>query len=193
MESGFELRPFDSRLPTPPCVVRKRGEVAESSSHETAWLLWNTPFTFMNTSRIFLFLLLPYFKMFISVISVFWSPLVPSKPRGLVPSWVKMSVSSPLLELNFSPLKVSFTEFFPLESFIHWIFSCPCVFFFTGILPQWLRLPAMQDTLVWSLGWEDSLKKRMVTHSSILGWRIPWTESLADYSPQGRKESDVTD
>ena len=35
---------------------------------------------------------------------------------------------------------------------------------------------AVQDTLVWFLGWEDPLKKGMATHSSILAWRIPWTE-----------------
>ena len=34
---------------------------------------------------------------------------------------------------------------------------------------------AMQETLVQSLGWEDSLEKRMAIHSSILGWKIPWT------------------
>ena len=38
------------------------------------------------------------------------------------------------------------------------------------------RLPAMQETQVWSLGREDPLEKEMVTHSSILAWRIPWTE-----------------
>ena len=32
----------------------------------------------------------------------------------------------------------------------------------------------------------------MATHSSILAWKIPWTEELAGYSPQGRKESDMT-
>ena len=36
------------------------------------------------------------------------------------------------------------------------------------------NLPAMQETQVRSLGWEDSLEKGMVTHSSILAWRIPW-------------------
>jgi len=36
--------------------------------------------------------------------------------------------------------------------------------------------PAMQKTQVQSLGWEDSLEKGMATHSSILAWRIPWTE-----------------
>ena len=34
----------------------------------------------------------------------------------------------------------------------------------------------MQDTWVWSLGWEDPLKKGMATHSSILAWRIPRIE-----------------
>ena len=36
--------------------------------------------------------------------------------------------------------------------------------------------PAMQETWVQSLGQEDPLEKGMVTHSSILAWRIPWTE-----------------
>ena len=35
--------------------------------------------------------------------------------------------------------------------------------------------PAMQETWVGSLGWEDALEKRTATHSSILAWRIPWT------------------
>ena len=35
--------------------------------------------------------------------------------------------------------------------------------------------PAMWETWVWSLGWEDPLEKGKVTHSSILAWRIPWT------------------
>ena len=38
------------------------------------------------------------------------------------------------------------------------------------------RLPAMQETRVRSLGWEDPLEKEMATHSSILAWKIPWTE-----------------
>ena len=36
--------------------------------------------------------------------------------------------------------------------------------------------PAMQETWVQSLGWEDPLEKGMATHSNILAWRIPWTE-----------------
>ena len=38
------------------------------------------------------------------------------------------------------------------------------------------NLPVMKETWVRSLGWEDSLEKGMVTHSSILAWSIPWTE-----------------
>ena len=38
------------------------------------------------------------------------------------------------------------------------------------------HLPAMQETWVRSLGWEDLLEKEMATHSSTLAWRIPWTE-----------------
>ena len=37
--------------------------------------------------------------------------------------------------------------------------------------------PAMQETWVQSLGWEDPLEEGMATHSSILAWRIPWTEA----------------
>ena len=38
------------------------------------------------------------------------------------------------------------------------------------------NLPAVQETRVQSLGWEDPLEEGMATHSSILSWRIPWTE-----------------
>ena len=37
------------------------------------------------------------------------------------------------------------------------------------------NLPAMQETWVLSLDWEDPLEEGMTTHSSILAWRIPWT------------------
>ena len=43
------------------------------------------------------------------------------------------------------------------------------------------------------LGWEDPLEEDMTTHSSILAWRIPWTEDLAGYSSWGGKESDTTE
>ena len=55
------------------------------------------------------------------------------------------------------------------------------------------RLPAMRETWVRSLGWEDPLEKEMATHSSILAWRIPWTEELGGLQSMGRKESDTTE
>ena len=54
--------------------------------------------------------------------------------------------------------------------------------------------PAMWETWVRSLGWENLLEKEMATYSNIFAWRILWTErSLAGYSPWSRKESDKTD
>ena len=41
----------------------------------------------------------------------------------------------------------------------------------------------MQETLVWSLGWEDPLEKGMASHSNILAWRIPWTEEAGGLQP----------
>ena len=55
------------------------------------------------------------------------------------------------------------------------------------------NLPAMEETWVQSLGWEDPLKKGMATHSSILAWEIPWKKSLVGYSPQNPKESYTTE
>ena len=52
--------------------------------------------------------------------------------------------------------------------------------------------PEMQETWVCSLGWEDALEKGRATHSSILTWKIPWTEEPGNYSPWGCKESDMT-
>ena len=47
----------------------------------------------------------------------------------------------------------------------------------TSLMAQTVKsLPAMWDTQVQSLGWEDLLEKEMATHSSILVWKIPWTE-----------------
>ena len=52
--------------------------------------------------------------------------------------------------------------------------------------------PARQETLVAFLGQVDPLEKEMATHSSILAWRIPWTEEPG-YSQWGHKELDMTE
>ena len=53
-------------------------------------------------------------------------------------------------------------------------------------------LPAMQETQVRFLGWEDPLEKEMATHSSILAWRIPRTEEPGRLQSMGSQESDTT-
>ena len=56
------------------------------------------------------------------------------------------------------------------------------------------NMPAMQEMQVRSLGQENHPEKGMATHSSILAWRISWTErSLVGYSPWGLKELDTTE
>ena len=55
------------------------------------------------------------------------------------------------------------------------------------------HLPTMWETQVQSLGWDDLLEKEMATHSSILAWKIPWTEEPVGYSPWGRKELDTNE
>ena len=51
------------------------------------------------------------------------------------------------------------------------------------------RLSAMQETQVRSLGWEDPLEKGMVTHCSILAWRIPWTEEPGGLQSMGSQKA----
>ena len=51
--------------------------------------------------------------------------------------------------------------------------------------------PAVQETLVPSLGWEDPLEKETATHSSILAWEIPWTEELGGIQSLGLQELDT--
>ena len=46
-------------------------------------------------------------------------------------------------------------------------------------------LPTMRETQVRSLGWEDPLEKEMATYSSILAWKIPWTEEPGELQSKG--------
>ena len=65
----------------------------------------------------------------------------------------------------------------------------------SSLVGQTVSLPTMWDTQVWSLGREDPLEKEMATHSTILAWKIPWTEDPGDPRSWiwGRKESDTTE
>ena len=55
------------------------------------------------------------------------------------------------------------------------------------------RLPAVQETWVRSLGWEDPLEKEMATQSTIPAWRSPWMEELGGLQSAGLQESDTTE
>ena len=60
----------------------------------------------------------------------------------------------------------------------------------TSLVAQMLkRLPTMRETWVQSLGWEDLLEKEMATHSSILTWKIPWTEEPGRFTVHGVTKS----
>ena len=51
-----------------------------------------------------------------------------------------------------------------------------CIYWASLVAQRVKRLPTIQETQVQSLGREDPLEKEMATHSSILAWKIPWTE-----------------
>ena len=55
------------------------------------------------------------------------------------------------------------------------------------------NLPAMEETWVQSPGWEDPLEKGMTIHSSILAWRIPWTENLGGLKSMGLQRGGKTE
>ena len=57
------------------------------------------------------------------------------------------------------------------------------------------NLPAMKESQVQSLDWDDSLERGLASHSSTLAWKSPWTEEAGKLhkSPWGRKESDTTE
>ena len=62
-------------------------------------------------------------------------------------------------------------------SFFYLSFRCVILIIGTSLVAQMGKnLPAMRETQVQSLGWEDPLEKGMATHSRILAWRTPWTE-----------------
>ena len=70
----------------------------------------------------------------------------------------------------------------------------PLQYSWASLVAQLLKnLPAMQETWVQSLGREDPLEKEMATDSSILAWKIPWTEEPVGYSPWGPRELDTTE
>ena len=84
-------------------------------------------------------------------------------------------------------------------SFCDWLTSLSIIFspsiHVSSLVAQLVKnLPAKWETWVWSLGQEDLLEKRMGTHSSILAWRISWTEEPGKlHTVHGVAESYMTD
>ena len=74
-----------------------------------------------------------------------------------------------------------------------------CIYSFSNSFQLWLiaqmvkNLPIVQETLVQFLGWEGPLEKEMANHSSILAWKIPWTEEPGGLQSMGCKDLDVTE
>ena len=102
------------------------------------------------------------------------------------------STRSPGIFLNFLPYPFSFSPgLLSWSSFPRWGMIC----FFNCSLQMKIKaslvaqtvknLPAVQETWVWSLGQEDPLEEEMATCSSILAWRIPWTEEPAGLQSMG--------
>ena len=70
----------------------------------------------------------------------------------------------------------------------------PLQYSWASLVAQMVKnLSAMQETWVQSLGWEDPLEKGMTTHSSILAWRIPWTEEPGRLQSMGSQRLDTTE
>ena len=76
-----------------------------------------------------------------------------------------------------------------------WFSFCwPSDGYVASLVAQMLKhLPAMRETMVQPLGQEDPLEKEMATHSSILAWRIPWTEEPGWLQSMQCKEWDMTE
>ena len=60
-----------------------------------------------------------------------------------------------------------------------------CLFWASLVAQMVKNLPAMQDTWICSLGWENPLEEGMATHSSMPAWRIPWTEEPGELQSIG--------
>ena len=82
------------------------------------------------------------------------------------------------------PHPLSMTEYSISSSMYSNLF--PLMLFRDSLVAQTVKnSPAMQETRIRSLGWEDPLEKGMATHSSVLAWRIPWTKESGGLQSMG--------
>ena len=91
------------------------------------------------------------------------------------------SISSSVLSFLYSPTLTSIHDSgknhrLDQRTFVDTVMSLLFNTLFRLVAQRLNHLHAVQETWVLSLGWEDPLEKKMATHSSILAWKIPWTE-----------------
>ena len=92
-----------------------------------------------------------------------------------------------LLFLNFLHALIKIPSL--AHDFCHKLSGILLTMYLASLVAQMIKnLPAVQKTSVQSLGWEDPLERGKATHSSILAWRIPWTEEPGGHSPWDHKE-----
>ena len=98
--------------------------------------------------------------------------------------WFCVLFSTPL---DYYKYQIWYNQMVPLKNFIM-ISSYETIRGFPGGSVV-KNLPVMQETWVWSLGWEDPLSKRMATHLSILAWKTTWTEEPGGIWSMGSQKS----
>ena len=101
-----------------------------------------------------------------------------------VPIWLFLPLLCHLLRCHWLFRGPSLWD--PMSDFCHYVL-------WASLIAQTVKHPpTMQETQVWSLDLEDPLEKEMATHSSILAWKIPWTEETGGLQSTGSQESDMT-
>ena len=128
-------------------------------------------------------------SLLLNILSRFVLAFLPRSKRLLI-SWLQ-SPSTVILE----PKKIKcLTVSIVSPSICHEVMGLDAMIFQSASLvaQRLMHVPAMQETWVRSLGQEDALEKEMAAHSSILPWRIPWTEEPGGLQSMGSQESDTT-
>ena len=106
--------------------------------------------------------------------------------------YIKLVLDCPGIHCGLCTITNSTSPHFTLKTALVWRlkYMITLTLYRASLVAQLVKnLPALQETWVRSLGWEDPLEKGTATHSRVLAWRIPWTV----YSPWGCKESDMTE
>ena len=124
----------------------------------------------------------------ISVLTIWWYPCVESSlfvGRGCL-LWPMHSLGKTLLDFALLHSLFQVQICLLLQVFLDFLLLHYSPLYWASLVAQRLKhLPPMQETRVQSLGCEDPLEKEMATHSSIVAWRIPWTEEAGGLQSTG--------